>query len=46
MRDISQEVLEKIPEDTYTPAEIIFHVKLYVKKREETDEVIMQPFIK
>jgi ATP-dependent 26S proteasome regulatory subunit len=45
MREISNELLEKIPEDIYTPAEIIFHVKLYVKKREELDEIIMQPFL-
>jgi SpoVK/Ycf46/Vps4 family AAA+-type ATPase len=45
LRDISQEVIERIEEDTYTPAEIIFHVKLYVKKRDETDETIMQPFM-
>lgn len=45
MRDISTEVLEKIQEDKYTPAEIIFHIKMYVKKREETDAIIMMPFL-
>jgi chaperone BCS1 len=44
-RDISKEVLEQIAEDTYTPAEIIFHLKLYVKMRELTDSEIMAKYI-
>ena len=34
-----------IPEDKFTPADIIFHLKNYVKKTELTDSEIMAKFI-
>ena len=44
-RDIDENVLKSIPEDKYTPAKIIFSLKMWVKKRHETDNVIMSEFI-
>ncbi len=45
-KDIDKNILNKIPEDKYTPAEIIFHLKLWVKRRNEQDNIIMQEFMK
>ncbi len=45
-RDLDKDILNKIPEDKYTPAEIIFHLKLWVKRRNEQDNIIMQEFMK
>ena len=44
-RDIDSNILNKIPENNYTPAKIIFHLVNWVKKREETDLIIMSEFI-
>jgi ATP-dependent 26S proteasome regulatory subunit len=44
-RDIDENVLYKIPEYTYTPAQVIFHLKSWVKKRNEKDEIIMEEFM-
>jgi chaperone BCS1 len=44
-RNINNDVLELIPEDKFTPADIIFHLKNYVKKTELTDSEIMAKFI-
>ena len=44
-REIKQEVLEKIKEDKYSPAEIIFHLINWIKLRDEPDENIMNLFI-
>ncbi len=43
--EIDEDVLAKIPENTFTPAQIIFHLKLYVKRRNEAHHDIMKPFI-
>lgn len=45
-RDIDYKVLNKIPEDTFTPATIIFHLVDWIKKRENPDEIIMGEFIR
>lgn len=44
-RDINPEILKNIKEYTYTPAEIIFKLKEYVKRRNERDEEILKDFI-
>ncbi len=45
-RDIDTKILNKIKEDTFTPAQIIFNIVKFIKKREETsDEIIMGEFI-
>ena len=44
-RDINLDVLNKINEDKFTPAKIIFHLINWVKKREESDDVIMGDFL-
>jgi ATP-dependent 26S proteasome regulatory subunit len=43
--EIPAEILNKIPEDVYKPAEIIFHLKDYVRDFTLTDEEILSPFI-
>jgi ATP-dependent 26S proteasome regulatory subunit len=45
-RDIDLDILNKIPENEFTPAKIIFHLVNWVKKREETDLIIMSEFVK
>lgn len=45
-RDIDTEILNKIPENEFTPAKIIFHLINWVKKRNESDETIMSEFIR
>lgn len=40
-RELAESILNKIPENKYTPAQIIFHLKQWVKKRQESDETIM-----
>ena len=44
-RDIDPKILNKIPEDTITPAKIIFHLVDWIKKRDEDDSIIMNDFI-
>lgn len=44
-RDLDKDILNKIPEDKYTPAQIIFHLKLWVKRRNEPDHIIMNEFM-
>ena len=44
-RDIDNSILNKIKENTFTPAEIIFRLKEYVKRKNESDEEIMKPFL-
>jgi SpoVK/Ycf46/Vps4 family AAA+-type ATPase len=43
-REISKDILHKIKEYTYTPAEIIFHLIKYIKSS-KPDEEIMRRFI-
>lgn len=43
-RQIKEDVLNKIPENKYTPANIIFHVKDYLFS-DDSDEVIMADFM-
>lgn len=45
-RNIDLEVLDKIPENKYSPASIIFHVKNYIFNTDMKDEEILSPFIK
>lgn len=45
-RDIHDEVLQNVPEDAFTPAQIIFHLVGWIKRRDESDEKIMSEFIK
>jgi ATP-dependent 26S proteasome regulatory subunit len=44
-RDIQDEVLNRIPDDTFTPAQVIFHLVSWIKCRDEPDETIMREFI-
>lgn len=44
-REICTDVLCAIPEDVFCPAEIIFHLKMYVKCRDIPDKEIMSLFI-
>lgn len=44
-RDIDPKILNKIPENTITPAKIIFHLVDWIKKRDEDDSIIMNDFI-
>jgi ATP-dependent 26S proteasome regulatory subunit len=44
-RDIDSNVLDKIQENKFTPAKIIFNLINWVKKREESDSIIMSEFI-
>ena len=44
--DIDSNILNKIPENYFTPAKIIFHLVNWVKKREEPDSIIMKEFFK
>lgn len=43
-REVPEEILERIQEDTYTPANIIFRVKDYIVS-DLSDEAILEPFI-
>ena len=43
-REVPEEVLERIQEDTYTPASLIFRVKDYIVS-DLSDEAILEPFI-
>jgi len=44
-RDIDYDILQKIQENKYTPAEIIFHLIQNIYNRNEDDNVIMRKFI-
>lgn len=44
-RDIDQNILKRIKEYTFTPAEIIFKLKEFVKRRNESDEKILKDFL-
>lgn len=44
-RELDADVLSAIPEDTFCPAEIIFHLKMYVKCRDMSDDAIMSRFV-
>ena len=44
-RNIDQQILKSIPENEYSPAQIIFHLVNWIKKYEEPDHVIMSEFI-
>ena len=44
-RDIKQEILEKIKEDTLVPATVIFHIKNYMFDLDATDEEICEELI-
>jgi chaperone BCS1 len=44
-RDIDPDVLGKIKQDYWTPADVIFHLKNYVKRTELSDYEIMNHFI-
>jgi len=43
-REVPEEILERIQEDTYTPANIIFRIKDYIVS-DLSDEAILEPFI-
>ena len=43
-RDIRDDVLMKIPQDAFTPAQIIFHLINWIKCKDESDDVIMKDF--
>jgi hypothetical protein len=44
-REINPNVLDKIQEDKFSPAKIIFHLINWVKKRDIEDDIIMGEFI-
>lgn len=44
-RDVEQSVLERIEEDKYSPASIIFHIKNYIFNTDMKDDEILEPFI-
>jgi Cdc6-like AAA superfamily ATPase len=44
-KDLPDTVLSKIPENKYSPANIIYHVKNYIFNNEEEPVEIMEPFI-
>ena len=44
-RDLNKEVLDKIEEDKWTPADIIFHLLKFMLMDIKDDEKIMKPFI-
>lgn len=44
-RDVDPEVLDKILEDKYSPATIIFHIKNYIFSTDMKDDEILSPFI-
>lgn len=44
-RDIPLELLEKIPENKFSPATIIYHIKEYIFKADATNEEILGKFI-
>ena len=43
-RKLPESILKKIPEDKYSPATIIYHVKNYIFNPDITDEEIMKKF--
>lgn len=43
-RNISEDILLKIPEDKYSPATIIYHVKDFIFNNDTTDDEIMLKF--
>lgn len=45
-RNIDENILKLIPENEFTPATIIFHIKNYIFDNEITDKEILEPFIK
>ena len=45
-REIPQNILQKIPEDIFTPANFIFHIKDYISDEDASDEEILQKFFK
>ena len=44
-RDLSKEILDKIPENKYPPATIIYHIKNYIFDSDVSDEEVMNLFI-
>jgi hypothetical protein len=44
-RHLKQDVLHKIPEDKYTPADIIFHILPYIYNCNAEDDVILKKFM-
>lgn len=44
-KTISQEILNRIPEDMFTPASIIFHIKDYIFNADTNDEIILEKFL-
>jgi hypothetical protein len=44
-RKLDDYVLSRIPEDTYTPADIIFHLVSYIYNKDLDDKVIMEQFM-
>lgn len=44
-RDIRDDVLNKISEDTFTPAQIIFNLINWIKCKDEPDNVILKDFM-
>lgn len=44
-RNVPEDLLQKIPEDKFSPATIIFHVKDYIYASDTPDEKILEKFI-
>ncbi len=44
-RELPIELLDRIPENKYSPATVIFHIKNYIFNMEASDEKIMEPFL-
>ena len=44
-REIDNDVLMKIPEDSFTPADIIEDLKMFIKQKDVSDSEIMENFM-
>lgn len=44
-RDIPTELLQRIPENKYTPTTIIYHVKNYILSEIVNDQEVLLPFL-
>uniref|UniRef100_A0A6C0C9G6 AAA+ ATPase domain-containing protein n=1 Tax=viral metagenome TaxID=1070528 RepID=A0A6C0C9G6_9ZZZZ len=43
-REIPEKILQRIPENKFSPATIIFHIKNYIFKTDASDETILKEF--
>ena len=44
-RDIPRDLLQRMPEDKFSPASLIFHIKNYLFRSDTSDEEILKPFL-